>query len=166
MHATPARECGDCALCCKLGEIPDFKPYNRWCTHCSTRARCDIYPTRPQPCRDFHCHYVLSDLPPHWAPMACGMVVDAKEGPPLRLTILVDPDRPPRWQEPLYLAQIQHWAMAGAVTLMVGDMAYAAYPDGIEPLGELTPAHTLVITEIETTNGLRYRIARQLRNER
>lgn len=152
----PARQCGTCALCCKLGEIPDFKPFNQWCQFCSTRQGCDIYADRPQLCRDFFCHYLQSDLPEHWNPLTCHMIVSVYEGP-LRMTVSVDPDYPLIWREPLYLEQIQHWAAQGAVTVMVGTRTFAAYPGHVEDLGELTAAHQLIITEIETAQGLRYR---------
>lgn len=164
MHATPqfpvpGRSCDGCAMCCKLGEIPQVKPFNQWCTHCSTHQRCDIYATRPAPCRQFYCHYLLSDVDEAWAPNQCGMVVSTYEHPS-RLTISVDPDRPARWREQPYLPQIQHWANFGAVTIMEGLHAYAAYPDRIDDLGVLDVGEELIILEQETTRGLRYRIER------
>lgn len=153
------RQCGDCALCCHLGEIPQVKAYNTWCQHCSTHQRCDIYDTRPAPCRAFYCHYLLSDIGEEWYPRDCGMVVSAY-GAPARLTISVDPARPDIWRQAPYLPQLHHWARQGAVTVMVGLEAYAVYPERIEALGALDDAHTLVITELETTQGLRYRITR------
>lgn len=158
----PGRICGDCALCCKLGEIPGLKPYNAWCRFCSTQAGCDAYDARPQPCRDFYCHYLTSDLSEDWRPRTCGMVVSAYANPP-RLTVSVDPDMPPRWRDSPYLEQIQHWAHHGAVTVMEGLMAYAAYPDRIEPLGEITDDYQLVIIEEDTTRGRRYRTERVAR---
>lgn len=155
-QAIPTRSCDGCALCCKLGEIPDFKPYNAWCQFCSTHQGCDAYDARPAPCRDFYCHYLTSDLGEEWRPSTCGMVVSVHAGEPSRLTVSVDPDRPERWREEPYLAQIMHWSRQGAVTIMVGDAAYAAYPDRIEPLGTIDDAHTILITEQQTAQGTRY----------
>lgn len=150
------RSCGDCALCCHLGEIPGFKPFNQWCQHCSTHAGCDIYATRPQPCRDFHCHYLLSDLPDSWFPKDCGFIVSTYASPP-RVTVSVDPDRPVGWQASPYIEQLMHWAQVGAVNVQLGPRVFAVYPEGIEELGELDGTTELTILEQQTPQGLRYR---------
>jgi hypothetical protein len=151
-------------MCCKLGEIPDFKPFNQWCQYCSTRHGCDIYPNRPQPCRDFFCHYLLSDLGEEWRPLTCGMVVSTYSGPQ-RLTVSVDPERPALWNASPYLEQIMHWATQGAVTVMVGHHAHAVYPDRVEDLGEIDEEFALVITEQVTPAGTRYLSRRLPRNQ-
>ncbi len=160
----PTRQCGDCAMCCHLGEIVDFKPYNQWCQFCSTHQGCDIYQTRPQLCRDFFCHYLLSDIGEEWRPLTCHMVVSTYTEP-TRLNISVDPAFPDIWRQEPYLAQIIHWSNFGAVTVMVGEYAFAAYPDRIDALGEMTADHTLLIIEQETRAGLRYQVKRVLRSE-
>jgi hypothetical protein len=157
----PGRQCGDCAMCCHLGEIPGFKPYNQWCQYCSSQRGCDIYETRPQACRTFFCHYLISDLGEEWAPPTCGMVVAGQDNPP-RLTILVDPERPDIWREAPYFSQIRFWSQHGAVTVMIGDQAYAVTPQRIEDLGLLTPEYTIEITEQETISGMRYETKRVL----
>lgn len=156
------RSCGDCALCCHLGEIPGFKPFNQWCVHCPSHARCDIYPSRPQPCRDFHCHYLLSDLPDAWFPNHCGFIVATYDAPP-RVLVSVDPERPARWHHSPYIEQLAHWSTQGAVQVQVGPRTYAVYATGIEDLGEDTADSELVILEQRTPEGVRYRTVRQPR---
>lgn len=160
--ATPPisqRSCGDCALCCHLGEIPDVKAFNAWCTHCSSQQRCDIYETRPRPCRDFHCHYLLSDLGEEWYPRDCGFIVATYQHPP-RVTIMADPAMPARWRESPYIEQIQHWARKGAVTVQTGPRTYAISPQSIDDLGEDSDETMIVILEQETPAGMRYRAIR------
>lgn len=58
MAQEQVRPCGDCAACCKalaVMELELVKPEGEWCKHCTTRKRCDIYPVRPESCRDFLC---------------------------------------------------------------------------------------------------------------
>lgn len=155
----PQRSCGDCAMCCHLGEIVDFKPFNQWCTHCSSHQRCDIYESRPQLCRDFHCHYLLSDLSEAWFPRDCGFIVATYANPP-RLLIAADPARPASWRQSPFIEQLHHWAQQGAVQVRVEDRTFAVYPDTIEDLGVETPDSVVVILEKETTMGRRYRAAR------
>ena len=54
------RSCGDCALCCRLLDVPAAgKPRNDWCPHCNHHS-CKIYQSRPQICRDYttkECEY-------------------------------------------------------------------------------------------------------------
>lgn len=156
------RSCGDCALCCHLGEIPRFKPFNQWCAHCSSHAGCDIYETRPRPCRDFHCHYLLSDLGQEWFPKECGFIVSTYAAPP-RVMISVDPATPDNWRATPYIEQLRHWSQAGAVQVQVGSRTYAVHGERIDDLGEDTPDSVLVILEERTVHGMRYRTQRRPR---
>ena len=62
------RICGECSLCCKLPGVytaPDqypkiSKPPNQWCAHC-LKPGCGIYDTRPQPCRNFSCLWLVHE---------------------------------------------------------------------------------------------------------
>jgi len=133
-------------MCCYLGEIPDFKPYNQWCHQCSSRLRCDDYEARPSPCRQFNCVYVRSMLGTEWYPMRSHMVVSAHDNPK-RMTVLVDPETPMVWQETAYFPKLQAWARECPVTVMVGLHAFAVYPDRLEDLGELAEGEQVEITE-------------------
>ena len=61
------RECGSCSLCCKLPGVytlPDqqptiSKPINTWCEHCDKGNGCRIYETRPSPCINFDCLWLV-----------------------------------------------------------------------------------------------------------
>ncbi len=152
----PQRSCGDCAMCCYLGEIPGVKPFNQWCKHAGSHACCDIYPTRPRPCRDFHCHYLLSDLPEIWQPKRCGFVVSTYSNPP-RVLVSVDPQRQGNWQTSPYMEQLMHWAQFGAVNARLEQRIFAIYPDGMQELGELDDTNELMILEQQTPTGIRYR---------
>ncbi len=147
--ATPTRHCGDCALCCHLGEIVDFKPYNQWCQHCSTQRRCDIYESRPALCRQFYCLYVRGKLAEHWNPLLSHMVVSQHQDPE-RITVLVDPEAPLIWRESPYLPELQALARTQPVTVMVDTQAFAVYSQRIEDLGELAKDEQIEITEIKT----------------
>lgn len=166
MHApkpaapTLPRSCGSCAMCCYLGEIEGFKPYNQWCSACSTQTRCDRYDTRPTPCRQFQCLYTMSDLPEAWYPPVSHMVV-SRHSTPARMTVLVDPETPLIWREGAYLSQLQAWAVEAPVTVMVGLAAFAVYPNRIEALGEITPEYSIAIHEQQLASGeRRYQLER------
>lgn len=155
------RTCGDCAMCCHLGEIPGVKPYNQWCQHCSTHQGCDIYPSRPNPCRSFHCHYLRSELGPEWKPNRCGMVI-ATNAHPARMTVQVDPNMPALWQEGPYLPQLMAWAAERFVSVVIGEQTYAVYPNRIEDLGLIGEGYTVELTEYETASGDVFRHAKRV----
>lgn len=129
-----------------------FKPYNQWCVSCSTHQRCDRYDTRPALCRQFECHYLLSDLGEQWRPNHCGLIVSFHANPN-RISILVDPEQPLRWREMPYIAQIMRWSQGYAVTVMVATEAFAVYPDRIEALGEVAEDETIVTQEQMLASG-------------
>lgn len=153
--STQARQCGDCALCCHLGEIVDFKPYNQWCQHCSTRRKCDSYEARPTLCREFHCLYLRGGLGEHWYPLMSHMIVSLHPNPK-RITVLVDPEAPLIWREAPYLAELQSLARTQPVTVMVETRAYAVYPDRIEDLGTLAAGEQVEITELRAGDTLHF----------
>jgi len=61
------RTCGSCGLCCKLPGVytaPDqtptlAKPPGQWCEHCKVGSGCQIYESRPQPCHNFDCLWLV-----------------------------------------------------------------------------------------------------------
>ena len=84
------RECGDCSLCCKLpgvygGDVQ--KPPDKWCEHCAVGSGCKRYETRPDPCRNFECLWLVNPLlPEELKPSRCHVVMyelpdDIKEDP-------------------------------------------------------------------------------------
>ena len=64
------RECGKCSLCCKVMRVEEIaKLPGVWCKECAPGKGCKIYATRPGPCRDFHCSWLIqAELGPEWFP--------------------------------------------------------------------------------------------------
>jgi hypothetical protein len=61
------RVCDGCTLCCKVLAIPDVPTAkDDWCRHAHKHQGCDIYATRPAPCRSFRCLWLDGYLP-EWA---------------------------------------------------------------------------------------------------
>src|SRR5215813_11866044 len=78
--ATPAqsgRNCGSCALCCKLIGIAELnKPMGQWCPHCIKSGGCSIYETRPTECRTFNCEWLIAPgIGDEWRPTRAKMVL-------------------------------------------------------------------------------------------
>lgn len=59
----PERRCGDCVACCVVYDVDGVKAAGEPCPHLRRRrcepAGCDIYSTRPAPCRAFACLWLL-----------------------------------------------------------------------------------------------------------
>jgi hypothetical protein len=72
-----ARACGECQACCITPTIDSAdiqKDCNSPCQH-SLTGGCDIYETRPQPCRIFYCGWRRSrDFPEDWRPDRSGVL--------------------------------------------------------------------------------------------
>lgn len=159
----PGRNCADCAMCCKLLEIPELeKPYNAWCTHCLDKASCSIHATRPQRCRDFYCYFLGSKLGEEWRPSKCRFILTTHED---RMLIMVDPARPDSWRKEPYFSFIRNWAAQTNVYAMVGTKTYAIFPDHVDDLGEVTDDHQIMITEEMTASGPRRKAIRVLKSE-
>lgn len=83
MSSARARDCGPCTACCTFIpiETPGFyKPAGSHCLQCVEGIGCGIYPTRPQPCRDFLCGWrALAFLPDSLRPDLCGLIAVAEE---------------------------------------------------------------------------------------
>ena len=153
--STAPRACGDCALCCKLFEIPPLnKPYNTWCSHCSSHARCDIYATRPAMCRDFQCYFTRSDLGEAWRPNRSGFIITVQSG---ILVIAVDPAHPDSWRQPEYFPTISHWATQISVHVLLNGETWVVFPDHIDHLGVVDDDHMIMTLTELTPNGPRKR---------
>lgn len=159
----PGRNCGDCAMCCKLPVIPELnKPYNAWCQHCGNHQHCDIYDTRPQRCRDFFCHFMLSTLGEEWRPNKCRLMLSVADN---RMRVMVDPARPDAWRKEPYFSAIRHWSTQGEVHVMVGKITHVVFPDHIDNVGEITDDHQILILETSTAQGVHRRAERILKSE-
>jgi hypothetical protein len=162
----PGKSCNDCAMCCKLGAIPDVKEYNVWCQHCSTKSACDIWDSRPQICSDYFCHFMLSDLGEAWRPSKCRLMISTynnSDGP--SMTISVDPSRPDAWRKEPFFANIVHWSSQCRVTVQIGYHTFAVFPDHIDDLGEITDEYQIMTIIEQTPTGPRQRAMRVLKSE-
>ena len=155
----PARECGECTLCCKVVGVEDLKkPAGRWCTHCTASNGCAIYEARPQECRDFVCAWLQSDaLDEQWKPSRCKFVVFAEPGS-VNLKVSVDPARPDAWRKEPFYSWFKAWvrpriAQGGKVVVMNGTRAVVVLPDRDIDLGEGTDDDRVVIFRADTPHG-------------
>jgi hypothetical protein len=72
-------KCGTCTTCCTICEIPELnKPAGQLCKHYSNG--CTIYDTRPEACKNFHCLYVLQNIPEHYRPDNLGVMFEKRPG--------------------------------------------------------------------------------------
>lgn len=157
----PGRSCGDCAMCCHLPAVAALaKPSDRWCVHCSTRRRCDVWPERPDECRDFFCHWMTdASLDERWRPSrARFMLVLSAAGD--RLTVRVHPSRPRAWREAPYHAQLRRWAAEGLargrqVIVDVAGRKTIVLPHEDRELGVVGPDQEIATTVEATPAGLR-----------
>lgn len=144
------RNCEGCGLCCMVPEVHALeKPLGAWCRHCTTRKRCDIHPTRPQECRDFHCGYLtLASLGEEWKPSKSKIIVTV-ENDGQRVLALIDPGRPDAWRHDPYHSQLRAWAKAavpdnGQVVVRIGRRAIVVLPDREVDLGDVGPDEAIL----------------------
>lgn len=157
------RDCGDCAMCCKIPIIPELnKPYNTWCQHCVSNSSCGIYETRPQRCRDYHCHFVQSDMEEHWRPNKSRLMITTYSD---RVLVMVDPARPDAWRKEPYAGAMRTWAQQHNVYVMVNKTTYAVFPDHVDDLGEVTDDHQIMTFTEQTPSGPRKRAEKVLKSE-
>lgn len=134
------RTCGECTMCCKLPAIPELnKKGGEWCTHCSTRKRCDSYDTRPDSCRRFYCHFMLSDvLDEAWRPSNARFMIMSKitNGQKIAM-IVVDPPRPDAWRREPYYSTFKLWAEKVRVVVNIGRRQIEIFPTHENDLGEM-----------------------------
>jgi hypothetical protein len=139
--------CGECMMCCKLPSIeePLHKPENKWCINALPGRGCKIYETRPQPCRNFHCDWLLQPgLGDEWKPSrARFLMYDSPDG---RAVILVDPATPHAWKGPVFYPVLKQGAvrrleLEGRITtVLVGERLFIILPDRDEVLPRLSSA--------------------------
>lgn len=151
----PGRDCGACALCCKVYEVPVLeKPMGEWCRHCTPGRGCAIHLSRPEHCRAFHCFWMLAPfLGPEWKPDRARFVLTIDPSTQF-LFCQLDPRQPQAWKKAPYYAQLKQWAAAGlnngrlvmvflnkAVTVVLPDkdVALGVPKEGQRVLLERTP---------------------------
>lgn len=158
------RNCGDCALCCKIMAIAELdKPKDIWCQHCSTRKSCGIYDTRPMSCRQFYCGYLTHpDFGEEWKPLHSKMVIVPEMGGQ-RVVIHVDPGRPDSWKREPYYSTLKQWAKAaipakGQVVVYVNGRTIVVLPDKDVDLGIVAATDMIVTVEHRTPMGMSFEI--------
>lgn len=112
-HIPDMRDCGTCALCCKLPQIVNSvggltdKPAAKWCKFWSVKGGCGVYETRDPVCRDFNCFWKAKFLPEQFFPpkVHCVVMVNPQD----TLVVLVDPAYPNAYNEGIMLKFLQHW---------------------------------------------------------
>ena len=94
MSAEP-RSCGPCTICCRFYAVAEIaKPVQEWCPHCGP-AGCGIHETRPQPCRNFSCFWLMDEnFPEDLRPDLCGIVAAFNGEDHESVVLHLDPDRP------------------------------------------------------------------------
>lgn len=95
------RVCGPCTICCLHYGVAELaKPEGTWCRHCSAEG-CAIHPTRPQPCRNFACFWLMDDsFPEDLRPDLSGLVMAFNGDDHESVVVHVDPERPDALAEP------------------------------------------------------------------
>jgi hypothetical protein len=157
----PAKQCGECSLCCKVMGIPELrKPKDTSCLHIVPHKGCDIYAERPQSCRNFACHWLLNRaIGDAWKPSTCHMVIEAKQRSKV---IHVDPDFAEAWRAEPYFSEIRAMAKTGlvngAMTLVIERFrTIVILPDEEIDLGLLGPNARIAMTQHKTPDGVRWR---------
>jgi hypothetical protein len=137
------RECGTCALCCKVVAVDALgKGPGVWCKHAVPRHGCGIYATRPEECRTFNCTWLLDErLGDHWKPERSKFVlITARDGNGIE--VRCDTGFPTAWRREPFYSQIVSWSRdaeqsEGIVVVYIGASATLITPDREFPLGEL-----------------------------
>ena len=155
----PGRQCGDCAMCCKLPKIPILeKPENQWCVHCSTHQCCDIYEDRPAPCRGFFCMYMLNpNLTEEWRPTHARLLVIPQQasGGAQLISVLVDPLRPDAWRKEPYFSTFKLWSANFQVIVTVGKRKIVVFADHEQDLGEVPEGSIIEFIGTPSAQGMR-----------
>jgi hypothetical protein len=133
----PGRNCGSCALCCKLIGFAEInKPRGQWCPHCLKSRGCGIYESRPNECRDFDCLWLTNaNFGEEWEPTRSKMVIcHMREGDMSKLVFHVDPGSPLAWKSEPYYSQLKRLAgngleHNGIITVNVGKRVFVILPN-------------------------------------
>ena len=109
------RSCGTCNQCCKTMSVPGTKPDHAWCPHARPGNGCAIYASRPQPCRDFLCNWLIDPkIPDYWFPAKSKIVINTRiHDDKMIVNFVVDPAYPNRWREEPWFSDIKKIAKAG-----------------------------------------------------
>jgi len=159
----PGRNCGTCALCCRVMEITEIaKPQGVWCPNCKPGVGCKIYHERPGECRSFYCGYLtMRGVGEEWKPERSRIVITLDQQG--RLTAHVDLTRPNAWKQQPYYGKLKEWAIAALpknklVIVRLGTRMYVILPDRDVDLGLMTPEDRILTRRTETPMGPRWEV--------
>lgn len=163
----PGRDCGTCALCCKVFDVPVLqKPMGRWCQHCTPGKGCGIHETRPDHCRAFHCLWMLEPwLGPEWKPERSKFVITVDPASKF-LLIQLDPAQPAAWKAEPYYSQIKRWAAAALenqrqVIVFLNRAMTGVLPDRDVDLGVLAANERIQVKRQHSLIGPQYDVVKQ-----
>lgn len=161
MTARAERSCAGCTLCCRLLRVESLaKPALVNCIHCTTDVGCNIYPQRPQDCRDYACGYLrVDDMPERWDPRTSKMVIQISDDP-AKVIVHVDPERPEMWRAEPYYSDLRAWAALALerearVYVVVGTATTIILPDRHVELGALADDDAIDLVSIPGPEGIR-----------
>jgi hypothetical protein len=95
------KECGTCALCCKLLNIPGLVASGQWCPYCKLGRKdgcCMIYGKHPNVCLEFNCFWRAESWPDWLRPDRCKIIFEALPGV-VTILISVEPSQPDAWKK-------------------------------------------------------------------
>jgi hypothetical protein len=161
-----ARQCGSCALCCKVYHVPALdKPAGVWCRHCEPGVGCAIHATRPAHCRQFFCLWMTDpNVPAAWKPDRSRIVLSIFPGNGF-LYAQVDPGSPQAWRKAPYYDDLRGMAKRLAddnrhVIVFVGDVATLIMPEEAVPLGKMSAQDNFRVEAAFGPKGPTYRAVR------
>ena len=144
-------------MCCHLTRIPVLaKNAGDWCVHCSTHQRCDIYESRPAPCREFFCVYRLNPtLSEEWHPIRAHLMITAQESPYGHMVVaMVDPQYPDIWRQEPYITRFRRWSAQFQMVIAIGARRIMVFPDHEKDLGDLPEDAQIELITIATPTGM------------
>jgi hypothetical protein len=137
-EAAANKQCGDCAMCCKVMQIEALaKPKHTMCGHFRKGTGCTVYDTRPQACSQFVCLWLADpNMDAAWRPDRARFILWGDK----QLVVDVDPAYPDAWRrEPYYskLKQASDPRRSGAVQIVVrnGREVVILFPEADISLG-------------------------------
>ena len=162
----PGRQCGTCALCCKVYTFPEIeKPAGVWCKYCTPGKGCSIHANVPDPCRDFFCLWMNDgSMPEEWRPDRARFVLTIY---PTNGFVYgqVDPGAPGAWRKQPYYDALRKMARAlleerRHLIMFVGEEATLVMPDDTLPLGRMTAQDNFRIEQTFGPKGPTWRATR------
>ena len=122
------------------------KPMGVWCPKVLKGRGCGIYKQRPQACRAFECLWLsTADMPDHWKPDRCKMVVAGDETGTL-ISVIVDAGYESAWKKQPHYGDIKRWARRGEwrVQVLTAKQGWVIFPEEDLFLGERKTTDTIV----------------------